>query len=131
MVFRQRRERDSVTNQQRPEQSIELALDTKGFIQGIANSQFSTPAELGNILANDPTCQRCVVKQVFRYAVGRHEGEADQPHIDQLYAGFRQSGFKFRDLLLSLVTSEPFLGVAPAPQLQPPGGRDKINMQES
>ena len=117
MVFRQRRERDSVTNQQRPETNIEVPLDTKGFIQGIANSQFSTPAELGNILANDPTCQRCVVKQIFRYAVGRHESEADQPHIDQLNAGFRQSGFKFRDLLLSLVTSEPFLDTKGSPPI--------------
>jgi hypothetical protein len=99
-----------VTNEQRPEQTIDLPLDTKGSIHGIANSNFSTPKELGNILANDPTCQRCVVKQIFRYAVGRHEKEADQAQLDALYATFKGSGFKFRELLLDVVTSQPFLG---------------------
>lgn len=103
-------QRDSVTNQPRPQQDIELPLDTKGSIHGIANSNFSNPAELGKILASDATCQRCVVKQIFRYAVGRHEKEADQPQLDALYAGFKESGFRFRELLLSLVTSQAFLG---------------------
>jgi hypothetical protein len=113
LVFQSRQERDSVTNQRREIRTIELALDTTGSIQGIPNSQFSTPAQLGNILANDPTCQRCVVKQIFRYAVGRHEAVSDQPHLDRLFASFRESGFRFRELLLDLVVSEPFLG-APA-----------------
>jgi hypothetical protein len=103
-------QRDSVTNQPRPQQDIDLPLDTKGFIQGIANSNFSNPAELGNILSKDPTCQRCVVKQIFRYAVGRHENGGDQPQLDALYETFKDSGFRFRELLLSLVTSQVFLG---------------------
>jgi hypothetical protein len=113
-------QRDSVTNQPRPQQDIELPLDTKGFIHGIANSNFTNPAELGNILANDPTCQRCVVKQLFRYAVGRHEKEADQAQLDSLYAKFKESGFRVRELLLSLVTSEAFLGKAQTGVVQAP-----------
>jgi hypothetical protein len=114
-------QRDSVTNQPRPQQDIDLPLDTKGFIQGIANSNFSNPAELGNILANDPTCQRCVVKQIFRYAIGRHEKEADQQQLDALYATFKESGFRFRELLLSIVTSRTFLGT-PATAAPPGSG---------
>jgi hypothetical protein len=109
VVIQQRRERDAVTNQPRPPQTIELPLDTKGYIQGITGSQFSTASELGNILAKDPTCQRCVVKQIFRYAVGRHETEADQRHLEELTEGFRRSGFRFRQLLLALVSSDSFL----------------------
>jgi hypothetical protein len=109
LTMRIQRQRDSVTNQQRADQTIELPLDTKGSIRGIANSDFSTAKELGNILANDPTCQRCVVKQLFRYAVGRHEKETDQAQLDALYATFKNSGFKFRELLLAVVTSQPFL----------------------
>ena len=104
--------RDSVTNQTKAAKDVELPLDTNGFIQGVPDSKFSTGAGLGRILSNDTTCQRCVVKQVFRFALGRHEEEGDQSHLDALYASFRESGFRFRELLLSLVTSPPFLGVA-------------------
>jgi hypothetical protein len=42
--------------------------------------------------------------------VGRHENQADQKDLDALYDTFRGSGFQFRQLLLALVTSKPFLG---------------------
>ncbi len=102
-------ERDSVTGKPRPPQKFELDLDITAHIQGIPHSDFSSLKELGNILANDSTCQRCMVKQIFRYAEGRHEVESDQPHIDALYETFRKSGFRFRELILALVTSQPFL----------------------
>jgi hypothetical protein len=109
-VMRTQQQRDAVTNAQRAPKDIELTLDTSGHIQGIPNSQFTTAKALGHILANDPTCQRCIVKLVFRYAMGRHEGEQDREPIDSLYEGFRKSDFRFRELLLALVTSRTFLG---------------------
>jgi hypothetical protein len=88
---------------------IELDLDTAGFIQGVDDSAFSNPKELGKLLAESNACQRCIVKQLFRYAFGREETAADQPTIDALLARFRDSGFKFRELVVALVTSELFL----------------------
>lgn len=115
-------QRDAVTNERREPQVFELPLDTSAHIQGIPNSSFSTPKELGAILANDPTCQRCIVKQVFRYATGRHEVEADKPYLDAMFEAFRRSDFRFLDLVLAVVTSEPFLGepVAASASLQEP-----------
>src|SRR5207248_10428183 len=104
--------RDAVTNSQTESKNIDLPLDTKGYIQGIPNSEFSNAAELGKILAADPTCQKCVVKQIFRYANGRPEGKSDQEQLDALYDVFQKSGFRFRELVLTLVTSESFLGKA-------------------
>ncbi|MEX2264068.1 MAG: DUF1592 domain-containing protein [Bryobacteraceae bacterium] len=108
-------QRDAVTNERRPAKEFQLDLDTKGYIQGIASSGFSSAKELGNILANDPTCQRCMVKQIFRYATGRHETESDQPDLNALFEVFRESGFRFRELMLAVVISRPFLdsGVEP------------------
>ena len=103
-------QRDSVTNKQRDAKDFELPLDTTAHIQGIPNAQFSTLQELGAILAHDPTCQRCMVKQIFRYAAGRHETESDQAQIDALFAVFQKSGFRFRELLLALATSPAFIG---------------------
>lgn len=88
---------------------IELDVDTAGFIQGMENSEFRTPKELGRLLAESNACQRCIVKQLFRYAFGREETAADQPVIDRLLAKFRDSGYRFRELIIALVTSELFL----------------------
>ncbi len=80
-----------------------------GYIRGIENSAFSTPKQLGDILANNQACQRCIVKQLFRYAFGRAETASDQPVIDDMLKQFRDSGFRFRELLIALVTSDLFL----------------------
>jgi hypothetical protein len=96
-------------NQGRQPTTVELDLDTTGFIQGIENSEFKTPKELGRILADSPACQKCIVKQLFRYAMGRQETPDDQPVLDSLLAKFRDSGFRFRELVVALVTSETFV----------------------
>jgi hypothetical protein len=88
---------------------VELAVDTKATILGVPNSDFSSPAEAGRVLASTPACQRCIVKQFFRYALGRAETEADRPHLDEAYDRFAKSGFRFQELMLAIVTSRPFL----------------------
>jgi Protein of unknown function (DUF1592)/Protein of unknown function (DUF1588)/Protein of unknown function (DUF1587)/Protein of unknown function (DUF1595)/Protein of unknown function (DUF1585) len=87
----------------------ELDVDTTGYIQGIDDSAFSTPRQLGRLLADSKTCQKAIVKQFFRYAFGRQDTVDDQPVIDSLLARFRDSGFHFRELIVALVTSELFL----------------------
>jgi hypothetical protein len=87
----------------------ELDLDTTGTIQGMEGSTFSTPRELGTLLAGSNACQRAIVKQLFRYAFGRQETANDQAVIDGLLVRFRDSGFHFRELIVALVTSDLFL----------------------
>lgn len=87
-----------------------LEIDTSGMVAGIPDSAFSSPRELGAILARTPACQKCVVKQYFRYAFGRQETPADEAAIERAFEAFRGSGFRFRELILSLVTSEAFRG---------------------
>jgi hypothetical protein len=88
---------------------VEIPVDTKATMLGIPNSDFSNPAEAGRVLAATPACQRCIVKQFFRYALGRAETEADRPHLDAAFERFAKSGFRFRELVLATVTSRPFL----------------------
>jgi len=87
-----------------------LAINAQGTVRGLANSDFTTPAELGRILAREPGCQKCVVKQLFRYAVGRHESPDDAPVIDEALARFRDSRFNFQQLIMSIASSPPFRG---------------------
>jgi hypothetical protein len=88
----------------------ELPVDTTASVRGIPNSEFQTPKQLGALLAATPNCQRCVVKQLFRYAMGRPETEADQPAIDASLKAFSESGFHFQNLIISIVESKVFLG---------------------
>jgi hypothetical protein len=88
--------------------SIELPIDGTGEIAGLANSSFSDPRHIGRLLADSRGCQECVVKQLFRYAFGRAETAADRDTIREAYTRFRDSGFRFKELLLSLVRSPQF-----------------------
>jgi len=95
---------------------VELPIDSQGEIAGLADSSFSEPRQIGRLLAGSSACQECVVKQLFRYAFGRLETRADRDTIKKTFAVFRDSGFKFKELLIALVRSPQFLeGLAHAP----------------
>ena len=88
---------------------VPLKVDTSATILGLPASDFASPAEAGAILGRSPVCQRCVVKQFFRYALGRKETAADEPYLEEIFQRFVQSGFQFRELVVATVTSRPFL----------------------
>ena len=84
---------------------IELDLDTKGWVAGLPDSEFTSPRELGDLLANSPQCQECLVKQVFRYMSGRQDTPADRPVLTQALEQFRKSDYRFKELMVALVKS--------------------------
>ena len=88
---------------------IQVEINAQGEIAGIPNSGFSGAKQIGGILADSPVCQKCIVRQMFRYSYGRLETNADEKTIDQLYDQFKGSGFKFKTLLVALVQSPEFL----------------------
>ncbi len=92
----------------RTAKTVELPLDTGGHVAGIPDSKFSSPRELGAVLARSPQCQECLVKQYFRYTVGRMETPADRSLIRQVFDDFKKSQFHFRELMISLVRSREF-----------------------
>ncbi len=93
----------------RSSKTLELPIDPRGEIAGLANSAFSEPTQIGRLLAESRACQECVVKQVFRYAFGRLETSADRETIRGAFTRFRESGFRFKELLLALVRSPQFV----------------------
>jgi Protein of unknown function (DUF1592)/Protein of unknown function (DUF1588)/Protein of unknown function (DUF1587)/Protein of unknown function (DUF1595)/Protein of unknown function (DUF1585) len=89
--------------------TIELPIDGKGEIAGLTNSAFSEPRAIGRLLADSRGCQECVVRQLFRYAFGRVETAADRETIRNSFAAFRESRFRFKELLIALVRAPQFL----------------------
>lgn len=88
----------------------QLPIHAQGMLRGLGDAQFASPRELGAILANEPACQKCVVKQLFRYAVGRMEQPEDQPVIESAFQRFRNSRFRFSELIMAIASSETFRG---------------------
>ncbi|MDQ6699403.1 MAG: DUF1592 domain-containing protein [Acidobacteriota bacterium] len=86
--------------------TVELDIDPSATVNGLPNSQFSSPKELGQVLAASPLCQECMVKQLFRYAFGRKETEADQPYIQKGLDVFRASNFRWKELMLYFATAK-------------------------
>jgi len=90
--------------------NVTLPLNTNGNVLGLKDAGFSSPRELGAILAANTQCQECVVKQYFRYTAGRMETPADQPIISRVTDAFRASNFKFKELVVALVLAREFPG---------------------
>lgn len=91
-----------------PPKKVDLTMDTKGWVAGIKDSNFTSPRELGAILANSSQCQECMVKQYFRYIAGRQETPADDPVINQAVDDFRSSQFRFKEAMVSIVRAREF-----------------------
>ncbi|MFN0102031.1 MAG: DUF1592 domain-containing protein, partial [Bryobacteraceae bacterium] len=111
LVFRTASEDDDEDDDKkaRPrDKTVDLELKTSGFVAGIRDSAFGSPRDLGRILAASPACQECVVKQYFRYAGGRGETPADRPQIKAVAKTFRESGFRFRELIISMLRTLQF-----------------------
>jgi len=92
-----------------PGKKVELPIDARGEIAGLANSAFSEPKQIGRVLADSRACQECVVKQLFRFAFGRMETSADREAVRSAVAAFRESRFRFKELLVALVRAPQFL----------------------
>jgi hypothetical protein len=112
----QRREKAVVTilpdDRKGERKKVELALDVSGFIAGIRDSEFQSPRELGAILARTPQCQDCIARQYFRYAMGRKETPTDRPILDKIFSDFRNSQFRFTELMVAVARWTEF---PPAP----------------
>jgi hypothetical protein len=90
---------------------VTLPLDTTAFVAGIPDSQFTSPQELGAVLAKSSQCQECVVRQYFRFQAGRPDAAMDRPLIRSVSENFRNSGFHFKELIVSLMVQREFSAV--------------------
>lgn len=80
-------------------------LQTDAVIEG---ESMSDSRDLAARLAFDPRVGSCLVKQVFRHASARLDGQGDEAVLSALTERFAESGYQFRELLVELVKSEGF-----------------------
>jgi len=85
-------------------------VDTSGALDG---TPLRDGRDLGEALADDPRVSACVVRQLWRHAVGRLETRGEEPALRALHAAFVRSGHRFTELLLELAVSEAFRTASP------------------
>jgi hypothetical protein len=100
--------------------TVKVDFDTAGTVAGLTDSAFSSPAQLGAVLAKSAQCQECMVKQYFRYTAGRMETPADRPLILKALEAFRNSGYRFQELMVALTLLREF------PEVNTIGGKADV-----
>ncbi|MEM7675441.1 MAG: DUF1592 domain-containing protein [Myxococcota bacterium] len=82
-------------------------IDASGELDGQAFEDAWTLAEQ---VRTHPMLPRCLVSNLYRYALGREATAEAIPLIDGLTARFEASGYRFTSLLVDLATSRGFRG---------------------
>jgi hypothetical protein len=90
--------------------TVDLKIDPGGYVAGLPDSEFTSPSQLGAVLAGSEQCQECVVKQYFRYTFGRMETPADRPLIRKVLDAFRSSDNRFKQLIVALMRERALSG---------------------
>ncbi|MCH9684702.1 MAG: DUF1592 domain-containing protein [Deltaproteobacteria bacterium] len=84
-------------------------IDASGSLDGVA---LANATELGPLLADDARVGKCVVTQLYRHAQGRLETEDEADILTDLDDRFESEGYRFKSLLMQLVTHEGFRTLA-------------------
>jgi len=83
-----------------------LPVDASGLLPD--GTTFDGPMELAEILAGDERLSSCVAEKLFVYGLGRGVAPSDLPYLDAVVDEVGGNAGSIRELLLGIVTSEPF-----------------------
>ena len=75
---------------------------------GLDNSDFWGGRELGAVVASAPSAAHCLVERTWTWLLGRTIVEEDLGLLDALTNDFGSDGRIMKELLVRIVTSEPF-----------------------
>lgn len=79
-----------------------------GMVAGIDPGAFSGARELGELVAEAPQTSHCAVTRASDWLLARTAGDATACVLAEIESDALPRDFRFRDLVLALVTSEPF-----------------------
>jgi hypothetical protein len=90
-----------------------LPLDTTGKITGSDDAKLdgavADPRELVQRLAKSERVRQVFVRHAFRFFMGRNESLSDAFALQEADRAYVASGGSFKALVISLLTSDPFL----------------------
>jgi hypothetical protein len=87
-----------------------LPIDASGELDGAA---FHDLAGLGRAVADHPELPGCLALDLWRHATGQAETDAQLAAVDDLATALTDAGMRWRELLLTLLSSDSFLRLRP------------------
>ncbi|MFK8004159.1 MAG: DUF1592 domain-containing protein [Polyangiales bacterium] len=87
----------------------EFPIDASGGLPGSdVDGPLDGALELSQALATSEMAQRCMVRQWFRYTMGRTDGTEDATAIEETFEAFQGSDYNLRELVITLTTTSAF-----------------------
>ena len=83
-----------------------VPIDASGALPN--GTEFEGTSELIDLLAEDANLLHCMSEKLMTYALGRGVENEDDPYLEDITEQFQAGGLTFSQLVLSIVTSEPF-----------------------
>jgi uncharacterized protein DUF1592/uncharacterized protein DUF1588/uncharacterized protein DUF1595/uncharacterized protein DUF1585 len=80
-------------------------IDASGELDGV---KLAGARDLAKLLEGDERVGHCIVQQLYRHANGRLDAAGEAAALDQIDARFADGGYRFRELLVALVTHPSF-----------------------
>lgn len=80
---------------------------------------FSGATGLGQLMHDNPRAQRCLVRNIFAYGVGRATTDADDAYLDQQTKAFARDGYRLPGLLRQVAVSDAFFALPVAKASRP------------
>jgi len=94
-------------------------IDTSGELDGIT---YEDAAGMGSALKEHPALGPCMVRNLYRYAVGREPVAGEETLLAHLNDRFSASGYQFPELLRDIVLSDGFRTTSGPREAEPVGG---------
>ncbi len=91
-------------------------IDTAGSLDG---REFKDVAGLGQVMHDHPAVTSCMVKRVFAYGTGGSTDNQDQEELAYYGARFEQQGYRLKELLRTVATSNAFSAIRETPPAAP------------
>lgn len=80
-------------------------IDPSGVLDGVA---FTDAWEMGAVLRDHPDLPRCLVRNLYRYALGRENAVGDRAQLQALQGAFASEGYRVQALIRSVALSAAF-----------------------
>jgi hypothetical protein len=113
VVDKEKTDKDRAKNVLSRRTMTSAPIDTTGAITDSGDPKLDGPVngpfELIEKLASSERVEQVFVRHVFRYYLGRNETLADGPTLVAAHKAYRETGGSFKALLVSLLSSDPFL----------------------
>jgi hypothetical protein len=86
------------------------AIDASGSLDGTV---FADAAGLGKALRDNSALKSCIVKRLYAYSRGRTLTPEEKPALAQYEAIFDKKGYRFDEMLRTLISDDSFFSVRP------------------